>query len=247
MRVAALYDIHGNLPALEAALADVQASGVNRIVVGGDVVPGPMPRECLDLLLGLDVPTSIIQGNGDRAVLECLTGRDFGHVPERAHEVIRWTAKELGDKGRSILEGWRETVSLDIRGIGEVLFCHATPRSDTEVFTRETPEEALLDVFGDVRANLVVCGHTHMQFDRMVGKTRVVNAGSVGMPYGEPGAYWLFLGQGVESIQTAYSVREASERVLATGYPWAREFAQSILEPRPEDEMLRLFGAARPG
>ena len=93
-----------------------------------------------------------------------------------------------------MLAGWPETVRVQIDGVGEVLFCHATPRNDTEVFTRRTAEERLLPIFDGLNVPVVVCGHTHMQFDRMIGKTRVVNAGSVGMPFAEPGVYWLLLG-----------------------------------------------------
>ena len=88
---------------------------------------------------------------------------------------------------------------------------------------------------------MVVCGHTHMQFDRAIGTTRVVNAGSVGAPYGEPGAYWLLLGPGVELRRTPYDLVRAAEHVRATAYPQAEEFAREILEPRPESEMIELF------
>ena len=129
-----------------------------------------------------------------------------------------------------------------IAGTGEVLFCHATPRSDTELFTRTTPEARLLSLFDEVTAGLVVCGHTHMQFDRAVGRTRVVNAGSVGMPFGEPGAYWLLLAHGVQLRHTVYDLERAAERIRATAYPGAQEFADRyVLQPPTEEEMLRAF------
>jgi hypothetical protein len=100
----------------------------------------------------------------------------------------------------------------------------------------------LLPVFAGVREAVVVCGHTHMQFDRMVGSVRVVNAGSVGMPYAEPGAYWLLLGPGVEPRYTIYDLERAAERIRATDYPQAGEFAdRNVLCPHAESEMLELF------
>jgi len=72
-----------------------------------------------------------------------------------------------------------------------VLFCHATPRNDLDIFTERTPEERLVEIFAGVDADVVVCGHTHMQFERTIAGKRVINSGSVGMPYeDEPGAYW---------------------------------------------------------
>ncbi len=198
MRVAAIYDIHGNLPALEAVLQDIRQAEVDHVVVGGDVLPGPMPRETITCLRDLDIPVQFIQGNGDREVLALMRGTETDTVPEPFREVVRWTAQQLDPEHEPFLASWPKTLRLEIRGLGEVLFCHATPRSDTEIFTRMTSEDRLLPVFEGLDVPVVVCGHTHMQFDRMIGTIRVLNAGSVGMPFGEPGAYWLLLGPDVQ-------------------------------------------------
>jgi putative phosphoesterase len=240
MRVAALYDIHGNLPALEAVLRDVRAAGVDQIVAGGDVLPGPMPRESLAQLLDLDIPVQFIQGNGDREVIA-----PTGAVPEPYRESIRWNADQLAPEDTRRLADWPPTLRVRIDGIGDVLFCHATPRNDTDIFTRLTPDEPLLPLFGGLGVSLAVCGHTHMQFDRTIGPVRVVNAGSVGMPFGEPGAYWLLLGPGVQLRQTPYDLAEAARRIRATKYPKADEFAaRNVLQPPSEQEILDAFGRA---
>ncbi len=135
MRVAALYDIHGNLPALEAVLREVRDAGVERIVIGGDVLPGPMPRECLTRLLDLDLPIQFIQGNGDREVIA-----PTGAVPEAYRESMRWNAAQLSAAETQVLAHWPLTCHTPIDGLGDVLFCHATPRNDTEIFTRLTPD-----------------------------------------------------------------------------------------------------------
>jgi predicted phosphodiesterase len=162
MRVAAIYDIHGNLPALEAVLEDIRREGADRIVVGGDVFPGPMARESLERLMALEIPVDFIHGNGDRVVREGMTGAEPAQLPEPVREVVR----------------------------------------------------------------------THMQFARMIGRTRVVNAGSVGMPFGEPGAYWLMLGAEVTLRQTPYDLAAAAQRIRDTRYPQAQDFAErNVLQP----------------
>jgi predicted phosphodiesterase len=242
MRVAALYDIHSNLPALEAVVRDVHRDKIDRIVVGGDVFPGPMPRETIAYLRGLDIPVEYIRGNGDREVLASLDGDETGGVPEKFRHLVTWTAHQLRPEDAMMVAEWQPTLRIEIAGIGDVLFCHATPRNDTEMFTRETPEANLLPVFAGVGSSPVVCGHTHMQFDRMIGATRVVNAGSVGMPFGERGAYWLQLGPDVRLRRTEYDYAAAAERIRSTKYPEADDFAErNVLRPPSEHEVLEQF------
>lgn len=248
MRLAALYDIHGNLPALEAVLDELRRGEVDRIVVGGDVLPGPMPQECLDCLLKVEIPLQFIMGNGDREVLARMTGIEtdwYRAAPEQWREPIRWTAQQLATEYQSVICAWPKLVIVDIPGMGEALFCHATPRNDTEIFTRLTSEQRLLPVFEGVEARLIICGHTHVQFDRMVGKVRVLNAGSVGMPFGQPGADWLLFAREVELRHTDYELARAAERIRKTEYPQAADFAQrNVLQPPSETEMLKAFSQA---
>jgi putative phosphoesterase len=245
MRVAAIYDIHGNLPALEAVLGEIRREAIDRLVVGGDVFPGPMAREALECLLRLEMPVYFIHGNGDRLVREQLAGTEAVHLPEQVREVIRWNAHQLDAGHERLLAGWPSTFRLTIDDLGEVLFCHATPRNDTEIFTRLTDEERLRAVFAGVEAPVVVCGHTHMQFDRRIGSLRVVNAGSVGMPFGRPGAYWLLLGPGLDLRRTDYDLGLAAARIRATAYPQAEEFAaRHVLQPASEAEILARYSAA---
>jgi putative phosphoesterase len=245
MRVAAIYDIHGNLPALEAVLQDIRQADVDHVVVGGDVFPGPMPRETLTCLLNLDLPVQFIQGNGDRVVLAQMRGEESSEVPEQFRDIVRWGAQQLLPEHELLLAGWPLTLRIEIRGLGEVLFCHATPRNDTEIFTRLTSEERLVPVFEGLNVAVVVCGHTHMQFDRKVGTIRVVNAGSVGMPFQEPGAYWLLLGPDVQLRHTSYDFANAAERIRGTKYPQAEDFAaRNVLQPPSEAATLEAFSRA---
>jgi diadenosine tetraphosphatase ApaH/serine/threonine PP2A family protein phosphatase len=196
-------------------------------------------------LLDLDVPVQFIQGNGDREVLARMRGTETDTVPEQFREVVRWTAQQLHPEYEQLLASWPKTLRVQVRGLGEVLFCHATPRSDTEIFTRLTPDDRLLPVFDGLDVPLVVCGHTHMQFDRTIGETRVVNAGSVGMPFGEPGAGWLLLAPDVQLRHTVYDLAKAADRIRDTRYPQAHDFAaRNVLQPPSEAEILEAFARA---
>lgn len=241
-RVAALYDIHGNLPALEAVLGELRRERVEQIVVGGDVFPGPMASEAFARLLNLDQPIEFILGNCEVALLAAREGRDPGRMPDRAKDSMRWCAAQISANDERMLRSWPKTVTLNIEGLGAVLFCHGTPRNEDEIFTRLTSDSAVMPALADVRAKVVVCGHTHMQFDRVIGDIRVVNAGSVGMPFGTPGADWLVLGPEIELRHTDYDLVSAGERLRATDYPEAEEFASKyVLAPPSADEMLALF------
>jgi putative phosphoesterase len=176
--IATLYDVHGNLRALEAVLAEIPEDAT--IVVGGDVVAGgPQPAETLERLRALGDRVKWLRGNADR---ELMPGEPGLAPPGTLDE----TRAALTDEQIEFLHSRPPTVQ-----IGRVLYCHATPRNDVDVFTERTPEERLAPIFAGVDADVVVCGHTHMQFDRTIAGKRVVNSGSVGMPYEDrPGAYW---------------------------------------------------------
>jgi predicted phosphodiesterase len=236
MRIAALYDIHGNAPALRAVLDDVRAAAPSLVVVGGDVVAGPQPSEVLDLLVGCGVPLRWVMGNGDREVLDPPDGdAPFEHL-------IRFAAQRLRPDQRALVETFEPTVAA-----GGLLFCHGSPRSDEERLTRVSPDERIAAALEGVRQAVVVCGHTHQQFDRRAGGHRVVNAGAVGMPYeGRPGAFWALFDDGRPELrETAYDVQAAVDELRATGAPDvdAIMLRESLLEPVDPDEVARYFEA----
>jgi predicted phosphodiesterase len=218
VRVAALYDIHGNLPALEAVLAELErGGGVDEIVVGGDVLWGPSQSECLGLLRRAGA--TFVSGNCEHDVLD----------PDG--DVDRWCLEQLADAERTTVASWPQAVERDIEGLGKVIFCHATPLDDEAILTRITPEEAVVTELAGIDATVVVCGHTHVQFDRRVpGAPRLVNAGSVGLPYeGVPGAFWALVGPEIELRRTTYDVERALASLRATTFPGLNEvFARSL-------------------
>jgi len=219
LRVAALYDVHGNLPALDAVLAEIDA---DVILVGGDAVAGPWPGETLARLRSLDGDVRFIRGNADREIAQQTPGL----APPQLMEFVRG---RLAPEAIAFLGSLPLTESIDVDGLGRVLFCHATPRNDEEIFTRISPDERWRAALAGVDADVVVCGHTHIQFVREIDGTWLVNAGSVGMPYeDEAGAYWALLGPCVEFRRTDYEAGDIA------GSGWPDEWPEATPEEATE-------------
>ncbi|MBA2463328.1 MAG: metallophosphoesterase family protein [Actinobacteria bacterium] len=215
-RVAVLSDVHGNLPALEAVLAEVDADA---IVCCGDVSLGPMPAECLERLRALGA--HFVRGNCDRSPGD------------------EWVERQLTQEQLGFLRDLPTTVSLDVDGLGAVLFCHGSPRSDEEILTRISPESRVVDALAGVSEHVVVGGHTHVQYDREVGGHRLVNAGSVGMPYeGRQGAFWAMLGPDVDLRRTEYDVEPTAAVIEALG---RKDHALWLREPRDPAQVSAYF------
>ena len=243
MRVAALYDIHGNLPALNAVLAELDAVRPDVIVVGGDFLMGPMPVRTLKRLRALGDRARFIRGNTERNLLRSMADNPI--EPQAWAARAKWVAGRLDEAARVFLTELTLTLRIDTDGVGPVLFCHGTPHSDEEIITRATPAEYIASVLAEVGEATVVCGHTHMQFDRTVGAHRVVNAGSVGLPYeGNPGAYWALLGPEIELRRTGYDTRAAALEIMMTGFPAADDFARKYVLTSPSsDQAVQFFEA----
>lgn len=240
--VAALYDMHGNLPAVEAVLSQMEGNPPDLVVIGGDIVLGPMPRETLERLRALGPRAHFLRGNCDRLVVDAFDGRPLPRLPDAVAETISWTAQQLTAEHRDFLAHLPTTLIAAVEGMGDVLFCHASPRSDEEILTVVTSAERVRPMLDGVTQSVVICGHTHMQYDRQVDGVRLVNAGSVGMPYGLPGAYWLLLGPDVCRVRTEYDLTLAAAQVRETSYPQAVAFAAgSILSAPSEQAMLSAF------
>ncbi len=220
-KVAALYDIHGNLPALEAVLAEVPDEAT--IVVGGDIAAGPFPKETLALVRSLDAVC--IRGNAD-----------WRHDEWGAHQ---WVWDQLSEEAAEWLRELPDHAVLD-----GIFFCHATPRSDIEIVTPAATDEQLAETLAGVEQRLVVAGHTHMQQDRSVGGWRFINPGSVGRPYEDaPGAYWGIVGDSVELRRTEYDLEAAAAAVRASGHPLAGELAEeNVLRVPSREEAIAAFG-----
>jgi putative phosphoesterase len=238
VRVLALYDIHGNSEALDAVLADPRAAEPDVVLIGGDAVPGPFGLATLARLDRLDVPVRWIRGNGEREL-----GHAVATAPPADETVDRtaWiSAAEIGDERALALAALPLTIELD-----GVLYCHASPRRDDEMLTRLSTAERYAAALAGVTAPLVVAGHTHQQDDRMVGDVRLVNAGSVGLPYeGDGAARWLWVADGVPELRRSeYDSAAAGARVLAAGWPDERSFGAALIDPLEAIAITRLFEA----
>jgi diadenosine tetraphosphatase ApaH/serine/threonine PP2A family protein phosphatase len=215
VRVAALYDVHGNLPALEAVLAD--AGEVDAYLFGGDVLYGAWPAETLALALSLGDRARFVRGNWERYLLE---GRDD------------WTAQSVR---ADAVRDWPETLTLD-----GVLYCHASPASDEGIVL---PQWDGSD-WSAFTQSFVVCGHVHVQYDIMVGATRVVNPGSVGLPTVRATAWWALItdGRDVELRTTDYDTGATARAMRETGFP-DHEFADFVQNPVPVERIVELVSS----
>jgi putative phosphoesterase len=238
MRIAVLCDIHGNLPALQAVLAEVEKAGVDLVVFGGDVAAGPMPVETIEVLAGYAGPARFVRGNADRLMVEL-----FDNTPDAGDSPDFWPASMLSRSHRDFLNKFESTVEVSVDGLGSVVCCHAGLASDElPIITPATPDGVIAEALASASDRIVVAGHTHMQFDRRVGGGRMVNAGSVGRPYeDQPGAYWAVLGPEVDLRRTAYDFAAAAEAVRRTNFPEREEIASTIVRPMPREEAITTF------
>jgi predicted phosphodiesterase len=172
-----------------------------------------------------------------------LTGNTERLVLGASDERHAWALERLSPEQRDFVGGWPATVELHVEGLGRVLFCHGSPRSDEEILTAATPDAVVAAALAGVDADVVVGGHTHHQFDRVVDGIRLVNAGSVGLPYeGERGAFWTLLGPDVEPRRTDYDVEAAVELLVASGLAGADELLRdSLLQPLPREDAVAEF------
>ena len=236
MKILALYDIHGNIDALEAVLTDPRAGHPDAVVIGGDAIPGPRALVTLNRLRAITGSVQWVGGNGEREVAQAVGGELV--VEDMAARTAAITAREIGERQSRALADLPLTVELD-----GVLFCHASPRRDDELLTRLSTPERWSDALHGVDGDLVVAGHTHQQDDRVVSGRRFLNAGSVGLPYeGDGAARWLWIDDGVPELrQTSYDAVGAGRRFLASGWPDEESLRAALIEPVEPVVVTRIF------
>lgn len=226
--VAALADVHANAPALAAVLEEVERERPDLVVFGGDLTWGSLPRETLELVRALEIPTRFVRGNADRAVEEDT---------ESARGA--WIRAQHTDDDRSFLSSFERTVTVEVDGLGPTCFAHGSPRSDEECVTERTPRERVKEFMAGRPEACVVTGHVHVQYDRELDGVRLLSPGSVGVPYeGRRGAFWALLGPSVELRRTEYDVESAVALMRSTGDPDSGRIGDMLLEPPAREVVI---------
>jgi putative phosphoesterase len=241
-RIAVIADVHGNAPALDAVLAEIEREAPDVIVLAGDAAGGLWQGTVLDRLTALE-GARFVRGNVDRVMIQAFDEGWTFDPDERTpwRRAAGWIAERMTKEHRDFLASFENTVTL-----GDLLVCHGSPGSDDETMTSLTPDRDVRSMLAGVEQRLVVCGHTHVQFDRTVDDVRIVNTGSVGMPFeGPPGAFWLMLGPEPEFRRTDYDVERTAEQIRASDYWDAERAANELLEPPDPREMEELYERSR--
>ena len=244
VRIAVLSDTHGVLPTLEAVLDEPDVQSADLGVVTGDLSAGPQPTQVLDRLVALGDRVRLVRGNADRDLVTIARG---GQPPAGTPAVDLWAAAQLTPAHVELLAHLPHPLVVPLDGVGDVLFCHGTPRDDNEVVLVDTRPSRWLEVLADVPDSVrVVCGgHTHTPYARQVDRRWVVNSGSTGMPYGAPGVPWLFLdSRGVQLRTTAVDPRRVADDIISgSSLPEVRAWVDRyVLAPPSDLEAVRAFG-----
>lgn len=235
-KVTIFGDIHANLPALEAVFEDMEARGLteNLYCLGDLVGYGTYPNEVVELIRSRQIPT--IMGNYDQGVGQSSDDCGCAYTTDVARELgkrsIAWSNANTTDENKAYLRGLVENIPLEI-GEHKVLLVHGSPRRINEYLFEDRAEKSVERVMDGVEAEVLVCGHTHLPYDRLLPSgRRIINAGSVGKPKdGDPRAGYITLEDvdgelKVEFIRVTYDVEKAAQAIEGTEMP--DEFAQML-------------------
>ncbi len=239
MRIALIGDIHANLPALEAVLADARAAGCAATWNIGDFVGyGPYPDEVVKRVMQENIPSVI--GNYDRKTLRYLVKGVKTRNPLK-RQAFEWALRRLSSESRAYLETLPRQQRLQVED-WSVLLCHASPESIKEHLGPDTPDERLRELAALAETQIVVFGHSHIPFARQVDETWFINTGSVGRPDdGDPRACYalLELAPGrltVEHRRIQYDVERSVRAIYDAGLPDA--FAEMLRVGRNLDWVI---------
>ncbi|HEV2527338.1 MAG TPA: metallophosphoesterase family protein [Thermomicrobiales bacterium] len=224
---AILADLHGNVVALDAILDECAAEGIDRFILPGDLAWGPDTRAVVEKIVALGDRAIVVRGNADREVADPETL----DVPDLVAST-EWCSARLTHAQREWLRALPLTAVLEVGGLGEVLICHGTPDSDTGRLRPDIEPDSAEPILAGVIQPVVICGHSHVRFDLVIGRHRVVNPGSVGLHYGQPDAQWATIGpDGVRMRTTAYDLEAVATAVERSGNPDADRFAAFFRDP----------------
>ncbi|MFT8310818.1 MAG: metallophosphoesterase family protein [Sporolactobacillus sp.] len=215
------------------------------VCVSYAMVSGPMPTQTLNCLLNLrdKMNVTFIRGNGDREVVEASKGAQLLHMSKKGRLTTKWVANSLTEKQLDFLSSLDNVATIHVDKLGDVLFCHATPENDHDIFTPLSPKKRINKLFAEVEQSIVVCGHTHIQYEMKLEKTKIFNSGSVGMPFAkQPGAYWLLIDSDqIEFKRTTYDFEQAALEIREAHSPDAEDFINTNVIHVPNEEKSMIF------
>jgi putative phosphoesterase len=188
MLIAFISDMHGNLPALEAAIDAAEKQGVDAIYCAGDMTGyGPFPDDVCRVLMDRNIPAII--GNYDGkvvAVAEKGSAAAAG-MKRKKRKILLWTAAHVSRRSKAYLSGLPESIDMQLPSGHELLVVHGSPLSADDAIYPSITKEGLIAKLNGLHPDVLICGHTHIPFARHIGTTLVVNCGSAGHPVdGDP-------------------------------------------------------------
>lgn len=237
MRIAVISDIHANLPALKSVLEDVRGRGVDRILCAGDLVGyAPFPNEVISLIR--DSVIESVLGNYDDGVGfergDCGCAYRDDHSRELGKVSIAWTTAEVTSENKAFLRSLPPNIVIEAAG-RRVMLVHGSPRKINEYLYEDRPEATLKRVIEASGADVVICGHTHIPYHKVIDDKHLINAGSVGKPkHGRPNALYALidLGDGVQVtfVEVPYDVEITARAIENSELP--NDFARLLREGR---------------
>ena len=238
MRIALISDMHGNLIALDVALADIRAVGIDQLVCLGDVAAGgPQAPAVVARLRELAIPC--VRGNADDEMLGLRRFEVTSDDTRRIAAQIEWSQQQLAPADLDFIRAFQPTISVPLEN-GQSLLCfHGSPRANTEIIVAATPNDELAPMFADVQARVCAGGHTHTQMLRRYQNKFIINPGSVGLGHEYRGTtarnvpwaeYALIQCEGerigIEFRRAPFDVESLKRVALVSGMPHAEWWAE---------------------
>jgi len=233
-KLAVFSDVHSNIHALNAVLADIDRRDVDLIICLGDLVGyGAFPNEVVETIHQRNIPT--IRGNYDDGVgfekPECGCAYKKPEEEARGQQSFDWTKRQVNELNRKYLASLLDTMIVEVQGKA-LWFVHGSPRRINEYLFEDRPESSLRHALGEKKADALLFGHTHLPYDRIVDGVHFINTGSAGKPKdGDPRAAYALVTVATEGItsefvRVEYDVSAAAEAIRVTDLP--EHFAEAL-------------------